>query len=68
MSRRWPDVPVAQPGQRLNEPRIVGRVVKRFAEPFDGAVYTVLEVDESILWPESFPQFFPRDNFTLVLK
>jgi hypothetical protein len=54
--------------QRLNEPRIIRIVAERRAEPFDGGVEAVLEIDKRARRPQAIPQLFARDDFPRAIE
>ena len=62
------DEPVPAPVQRLDEPRIVGIVAERGAQPLDGRVQAVLEVDERACRPEALPELLSRHHFARPLE
>src|SRR5262249_40381866 len=54
------DESVPAPGQRLDEPRLLGGIAEHLAEPLDRRVEAVLEVDVDVARPELRPQGVPR--------
>ena len=62
------DEAVAAPMQRLDEPRVVGIVAERRAQPFDRGVQAVLEVDERSRRPQALAQLFARHDFARPLE
>jgi hypothetical protein len=47
---------------RLDEVRRVGRISQRVAQPLDGSVQAVLEVDERVVAPEATPEILAGDD------
>ena len=62
------DKAVAAPMKCFDEARVVGVVAERAAEPLDGGVQTVVEVNERALWPEALSQLLPRDDVPRTLQ
>ena len=54
--------------QRLDEPRIVGVVAERRAQPLDRGVQAVLEIDERPGRPQALPQLFTRHDFARTIE
>jgi hypothetical protein len=59
---------VAAPGHGLKEARVVGVVSERVAQPLDGRVQTVVEVNKGVGGPEFFAQLLSRDQFSRPLQ
>ena len=62
------DEAVAAPMQRLDEPRIVGIVAERGAQPLDRRIQAVLEIDERPRRPQTLAQLFARHHFAGPLE
>ncbi len=53
--------------QRLDEPWIIGVVAQRSAQPFDGGIQAVLEVDERSRRPQTLAQLIARHDLARTL-
>ena len=62
------DEAVAAPMQRLDEPRIVGIVAERRAQPLDRRIQAVLEIDERPGRPQALAQLFARHDFARTVE
>ena len=62
------DESVAAAGQRLDEPRHIGRVPERIAQPANGSIQAVLEIDECLRRPQSLPQLLAGDEFAGTIQ
>ena len=62
------DKAVPMLGERLDEPRMLRRVAKGFAQPRDRRIQVVLEIDENVRRPESVLQLLPGDNLAWPLE
>ena len=56
------DEPIAAPRECLDEARVIRGVGQRFAQPLDGGVHPVVEVDERVVRPEPLPQLVASDQ------
>jgi hypothetical protein len=72
MSHRWSghrsDESVAASGQGLHEPRHIGRVPERVAQPANRGIQAVLEIDERLGRPESLPQLVARHELAGTIE
>ena len=59
--RVWQRIRYAATRQRLDEPRILGRIGERFAQLPDGAVQADIEIDKRLGRPQSLPELLARD-------
>ena len=64
----WSDEPVAAARQRLNEPRHIGRIPERIAQPAHRGIQPVFEIDECLRRPQSLPQLLPGDEFAGTIQ
>jgi hypothetical protein len=62
------DEPIAPPRERLNKSGGISGIIQRLAQPIDRIIQSVVEVYESVLRPESFPQVFPRNHFARLFE
>jgi hypothetical protein len=54
--------------KRFDEARILGRIVERFAQPINGLIQTLIEVDEGFFVPELLLQLISRYNLAGSLQ
>ena len=64
----WSDESVAAAGQSLDEPRHIGRVPERIAQPANCGIQAVLEIDERVFAPKSLSQILARDQVAGMLQ
>jgi hypothetical protein len=62
------DEPVAATGQRLDEAGVIGGIAERVAQPGDGGVEHVVEIDEHVARPQPPAQFLARDHLARPLE
>ena len=55
---------VTPPGNGLDKSRILGAVAQGVAEPADGGVETVIEIDKGVGGPQTAPQLVPRNHLS----
>lgn len=60
----WSDEPVASPGQRLYEARIVGVIPQRLANLINGGSKRVIEVDVGPFFPDSLLKLLASDDLS----
>ena len=56
------------PRQRLDEARVLCRVVEYFPQARNRGVQVVVEIDEDVVRPEPLPQVLARDHFPRTLQ
>ena len=66
LNLRDESVPAAR--QRFDEPRILSRIVERFAQLPNGVVHADVEIDEGVGRPEPLPKLFARHQFASALE
>jgi hypothetical protein len=54
--------------KRLNEDRCVCRFAQGVAQPLDGSIQALIEVDEGVGWPEFAAQFLSGDHLARPFK
>jgi hypothetical protein len=64
----WSDESVAAAGQRLDEPRHIGRVPERIAQPANRGIQAVLEIDERVFPPEALSQLLTGDQVAGMIQ
>jgi hypothetical protein len=62
------DIAITASRHRLDERRPGGIVAECRAQPFDGGVEAVLEVNERAVWPQTAVQFVSRDDVSRALE
>ena len=62
------DESVAAAGQRLDEPRHIGRVPERISQPANRGIQAVLEVDECLGRPQSLPQLLAGNELAGTIQ
>jgi hypothetical protein len=66
LKRNEKSIPSAS--QCLNIARVVGIISQRIAQPFDGGVKAVVEIDKGICWPESAAKLFSGNHLAGMLE
>ena len=56
------DEAIASPGECLDEARVIGGVAQRLAQPPDGGVQIVFDIDEDVVRPEPPLEIVARDH------
>ena len=62
------DESVTPTGHRFDEPRRIGRVPERIAQPPNGGIQPVLEIDECLCRPESLSQLVAGHELTRTVQ
>src|ERR1051326_7354153 len=57
---------ISAPGQRLDEPRRLGRVAQNLADLPDAEVQSLLEIDEGVITPDALADVGAREHLTAV--
>ena len=64
----WGNEAIPSSSQRLNEDGRVRRFAQRIAQPLDGGIQAVIEVNEGVRRPESAAQFLSGNHFPRSFK
>jgi hypothetical protein len=64
----WSNETIATSSERLDEHWSVRRFAQRIAQPLDGGIQAMIEVNEGILRPEFAAQFFSGNDFSRAFK
>jgi hypothetical protein len=59
---------ISSASECLNEDGPVGRFAQRIAQPLDGSIQAMIEIDESVHRPELAAQFLSGNHFSRSLK
>jgi hypothetical protein len=60
--------PITASRYGFDEPWILGGVAQRIAQPADGGIQTVVEINVRVCRPQAPAEFFPRYYFTRMLQ